>query len=61
MDKRIIIAALSAAVILTACGKAPDKDQGESAAPKDSSIAEERSEADESSARRAVSYRLEYP
>ena len=33
MDKRIIIAALSAAVILTACGKAPDKDQGESAAP----------------------------
>ncbi|EXM38747.1 hypothetical protein RASY3_10930 [Ruminococcus albus SY3] len=58
MDKRIIIAALSAAVILTACGKAPDKDQGESAAPKDSSkavtLAEESSIAAEESSEEEV-------
>jgi hypothetical protein len=65
MDKKLIIAALSAAVLLTACGKASDKDQGASAPKKDSSTAvtaaeessiaeesgetEESSEADESS------------
>ncbi|MBO4866050.1 MAG: hypothetical protein J5582_05705 [Ruminococcus sp.] len=39
MDKKILIAALSAAVILTACGKATDEKSGESAAAKDSSKA----------------------
>lgn len=59
MDKKLIIAALSAAVLLTACGKASDKEQGASAPEKDSStavtaaeessIAEESSETEESS------------
>lgn len=39
MDKKLIIAALSAAVLLTACGKASDKDQGSSTSEKDSSMA----------------------